>query len=45
MKINMVIKNKRIEQNLTQEQLANHLGISAAAVNVLSRHHITFTTS
>lgn len=33
MKINMVIKNKRIEQNLTQEQLANHLGISAPAVN------------
>ncbi len=33
MKINMIIKNKRIEQNLTQEQLANCLGVSAPAVS------------
>lgn len=33
MKINMIIKNKRIEQNLTQEQLANYLGVSTPAVN------------
>lgn len=33
MKINLIIKNKRIEQNLTQEQLANYLGVSTPAVN------------
>lgn len=33
MKINLIIKNKRIEQNLTQEQLANWLGVSTPAVN------------
>lgn len=33
MKINLIIKNKRIEQNLTQEQLASYLGVSTPAVN------------
>lgn len=33
MKINLIIKNKRIEQNLTQEQLASSLGVSTPAVN------------
>ena len=33
MKINVIIRNKRIEQNLTQEQLANYLGVSTPAVN------------
>ena len=33
MKINIIIKNKRIEQSLTQEQLANYLGVSTPAVN------------
>lgn len=33
MKINEIIKMKRLEQNLTQIQLANHLGLSTSAVN------------
>jgi putative transcriptional regulator len=33
MKINEVIRKYRKEQNLTQEQVANYLGISAPAVN------------
>lgn len=33
MKINSIIKEKRLELNLTQEQLANHLGVSTPAVN------------
>lgn len=33
MKINEVIRKYRKEQNLTQEQIANYLGVSAPAVN------------
>lgn len=33
MKINEIIRERRIKQGLTQEQLANYLGISAPAVN------------
>lgn len=33
MKINTIIKRQRLEQNLTQEQLATYLGVSAPAVN------------
>lgn len=33
MKINEMIKQKRIEQNLTQEQIAKYLGVSTPAVN------------
>jgi putative transcriptional regulator len=33
MKINKVIKKYRKEQNLTQEQIANYLGVTAPAVN------------
>lgn len=33
MKINEVIRKYRKEQNLTQEQVANHLGVTAPAVN------------
>ena len=33
MKINEMIKQKRIEQKLTQEQVAKYLGVSAPAVN------------
>lgn len=37
MKINLIIKNKRMEQNFTQEQLANWLGVSTPAVNKWER--------
>lgn len=33
MKINEMIKQKRIEQKLTQEQVAKYLGVSTPAVN------------
>lgn len=33
MKINEIIKKKRLEQNLTQTQIADHLGVSTPAVN------------
>ena len=33
MKINEIIKEKRIKQGLTQEQIANYLGVSTPAVN------------
>ena len=33
MKINETIRQRRIERNLTQEQVANYLGVTAPAVN------------
>lgn len=33
MKINEIIRERRLEKGLTQEQLANYLGVSAPAVN------------
>ena len=33
MKINEIIKKKRQEQNLTQENVAEYLGVSTPAVN------------
>lgn len=33
MKINEIIRQRRIERNLTQEQVANYLGVTAPAVN------------
>ena len=33
MKINQVIREKRKEQNLTQEQVGEYLGVSTPAVN------------
>lgn len=33
MKINEIIRKKRIEHNLTQDQMANILGVTAPAVN------------
>lgn len=33
MKINEIIRTKRMELNMTQEQVANYLGVSASAVN------------
>ncbi len=33
MKINEIIKERRILKNLTQEQIANYLGVTAPAVN------------
>lgn len=33
MKINQIIREKRKEQNLTQEQVAEYLGVSTPAVN------------
>lgn len=33
MKINEIIKQKRIEKNLTQEQVANYLGVTTPAVS------------
>lgn len=33
MKINEIIRQKRLEKGLTQEQVANYLGVSTPAVN------------
>ena len=33
MKINKIIKEKRLEQNMTQEQVAIILGVSTPAIN------------
>ena len=33
MKINEIIRKKRIEKGFTQEQMASFLGVSAPAVN------------
>lgn len=33
MRINEIIKEKRLQQNMTQEQVANYLGVSTSAVN------------
>lgn len=33
MKINETIRQRRIERNLTQEQVAHYLGVTAPAVN------------
>lgn len=33
MKINEIIKERRTARNMTQEQLAGYLGVSAPAVN------------
>ena len=33
MKINETIRQRHIERNLTQEQVANYLGVTAPAVN------------
>ena len=33
MKINEIIRKRRLEKGLTQEQVANSLGVSAPAVN------------
>lgn len=33
MKINEIIRERRLEKGLTQEQMANCLGVSAPAVN------------
>ena len=37
MKINEIIRSKRLEQGLTQEQVASYLGVSAPAVNKWER--------
>ena len=33
MKINEIIRQKRLKKGLTQEQVANYLGVSTPAVN------------
>lgn len=33
MKMNEIIRTRRLEKGLTQEQMANYLGVSAPAVN------------
>ena len=35
MKMNESIRTRRLEKGLTQEQMANYLGVSAPAVNKL----------
>lgn len=49
MNIGTVIRTYRKEKNMTQEEMANRLGVTAPAVNkmgerqLLSRHHIACT--
>ena len=40
MKINEIIRDRRIAKNMTQEQMAGYLGVTAPAINKWEKRNI-----